>query len=151
MKNKSKGGPRSGAGRKPSVDPKQQISLFVETSIINSYGGKHGLRSVLYSVLETANPKTLRNECFDPKLLNKELIDSMQYLTPASEIEVKPNKVKALTKITNALKPQEQPRTNYSINTAPKTLEELKSHCPKELTGLDRAAWISTERQKYGI
>jgi len=35
--------------------------------------------------------------------------------------------------------------------TKPKNLEELKGLCPKELSGFDRSAWISTERQKYGI
>jgi hypothetical protein len=33
----------------------------------------------------------------------------------------------------------------------PKNLDELKSQCPKELAGFERSAWISTERQKYGI
>lgn len=33
----------------------------------------------------------------------------------------------------------------------PKNLEELKELCPAELKGLDRSAWISEHRQKYGI
>jgi len=33
----------------------------------------------------------------------------------------------------------------------PRNLDELKKLCPPELTGFDRSAWISTERQKYGI
>lgn len=33
----------------------------------------------------------------------------------------------------------------------PKTLEELKLLCPKELTGFDRSQWIATERQKYKL
>ncbi len=31
------------------------------------------------------------------------------------------------------------------------TLDGIKEKCPKELTGLDRSAWISSERIKYGI
>jgi hypothetical protein len=37
------------------------------------------------------------------------------------------------------------------VSTHPRNLEELKKLCPPELTGLDRSAWISTERQKYGV
>lgn len=33
----------------------------------------------------------------------------------------------------------------------PKNLEELKSMCPKELTGFERSEWIATERQRYGV
>lgn len=33
----------------------------------------------------------------------------------------------------------------------PKTLDELKALCPKELTGFDRSTWISQKRQEYGI
>jgi hypothetical protein len=55
------------------------------------------------------------------------------------------------TKPMNALKTHEQSETNYSIDMPPKTLDELKSRCPAELTGLDRSEWIRTERQKYGI
>lgn len=36
------------------------------------------------------------------------------------------------------------------INT-PKTLDQLKAICPKELTGLDRSEWIAKERVKYNI
>jgi len=31
------------------------------------------------------------------------------------------------------------------------SLEEIKSRCPAELTGLDRSAWISQKRQELGI
>lgn len=37
------------------------------------------------------------------------------------------------------------------LNGTPKTLDQLKALCPKELTGFDRSDWIRTERQKYGI
>lgn len=59
--------------------------------------------------------------------------------------------VRDLTKPTGVLKPQEQPKTNYSISTIPKTLDELKRLCPEELKGFERSTWIATERQKYGI
>lgn len=39
----------------------------------------------------------------------------------------------------------------YDSPKIPKTLDDVKSMCPKELTGFDRSSWISTERQKYGI
>lgn len=31
------------------------------------------------------------------------------------------------------------------------TLDVIRESCPKELTGLDRSAWISAERIKYGV
>lgn len=31
------------------------------------------------------------------------------------------------------------------------TLSELKAMCPPELTGIDRSAWISEQRQKYNL
>lgn len=72
-------------------------------------------------------------------------------LTPAAKKEVKNIKIKDLPKTEGVLKPQEQPKTNFSINAKPKTLDELKTLCPANLTGLDRSEWIRTERQKYGI
>lgn len=33
----------------------------------------------------------------------------------------------------------------------PKTLDELKKICPSNLTGIDRSAWISEHRVKYGL
>lgn len=42
--------------------------------------------------------------------------------------------------------------TNIKIAAnPPKSLDELKALCPKELTGFDKSNWIRTERQKYGI
>ena len=31
------------------------------------------------------------------------------------------------------------------------TLDVIRDRCPKELTGLDRSAWVREERQKYGV
>lgn len=59
--------------------------------------------------------------------------------------------VQDLTKPTHILKPKEQPKTNYAIDTRPKNLDQLKALCPPELTGFDRSNWIAKERQKYGI
>lgn len=33
----------------------------------------------------------------------------------------------------------------------PQTLQELKYQCPPELTGIDRSAWISEQRQKFNL
>lgn len=33
----------------------------------------------------------------------------------------------------------------------PKTLQELKDLCPKELTGLERSQWIANKRQEYRL
>lgn len=58
--------------------------------------------------------------------------------------------IKDLTKVETAeIKPPAT--TNTTIDTLPKTLEEIKTLCPKELTGLERGKWIGQERLKYGI
>jgi hypothetical protein len=59
MKEKKKGGRRSGAGRKPSADPKLPVTIFVETSIINSFGGKEGVQFVCYAALGSGNNSIL--------------------------------------------------------------------------------------------
>ena len=70
---------------------------------------------------------------------------------PPSKREIVEQVVNDFTKSTNEVKPKEQPKSNFTINTRPKTLDELKAMCPPELTGLDKSGWVATERQKYGI
>jgi len=42
--------------------------------------------------------------------------------------------------------------TNIKIaGSSPKTLDELKALCPKDLKGFERSEWIAKERQKYNI
>lgn len=165
MKEKKKGGERKGAGRKPAADPKQPVTIFVETSIIESHGGKEGVQFICYGAIY--GPVFSAPEFPDPapSYVKKKFPPSdrrvKQKGVPLPDDHVKFSKVKPvkpdgtviadLTQPTPALKPQEQPKTNFSINTAPKTLDELKSLCPAELTGFDRSAWIAKERQKYGI
>lgn len=72
-------------------------------------------------------------------------------LNKVSAIKSDGTVIKDVTKPTNVIKPHEQPKTNYTIDTRPKTLDQLKALCPAELTGFDRSAWIANERQKYGI
>lgn len=139
MKEKQKGGQRSGAGRKPSSDPKQPITIFVNASVVNSFGGKEGVQLFCYAALDSAKPIYVSG----PVFTGIKLPDP-----PPSYVK---KEVKDLTKPTCALKAQEQPKTNFSIDTRPKTLDELKSRCPAELKGIDRSLWISEERQKYGI
>lgn len=43
------GGKRKGAGRKPAKDPKQLVSNYIETSIINALGGLENTKQILYS------------------------------------------------------------------------------------------------------
>ena len=70
---------------------------------------------------------------------------------PPSKREIVEQVVRDFTKPTNEIKPKEQPKSNFTIDTRPKNLEELKSMCPPELTGLDKSAWVATKRQEYGI
>jgi hypothetical protein len=58
-KKQTHGGPRKGSGRKPVVDPKLMVALYVETSIINAMGGIEALREACYDFLKSGrNQKT---------------------------------------------------------------------------------------------
>lgn len=46
---------------------------------------------------------------------------------------------------------QQPAKSNFTIDTLPKSLDDIKKLCPSELTGFDRSTWIGNERQKYGI
>ena len=50
MKEK-RGGKRKGSGRKASDDPKQAVTIYVATSVIDSYGGKEEIRMKLLDSL----------------------------------------------------------------------------------------------------
>jgi hypothetical protein len=154
MKEKSKGGKRSGAGRKPSTDPKQLVTMFVETSIINALGGKEGVRGFLYGCLEPPDPE------------KKILSPDQEIKQKAPKAEKRPI-VTDLTKPTNVLQPQEQPKTNYSVNTKAHQKEAapvdvlrnadiqdkiwaIKSEkCPKERdTTLGKKSWELEQKKR---
>ena len=85
-------------------------------------------------------------------------VETKQYLLSgaiphisSSKREVVEQVVKDFTKPTNQIKPQEQPKSNFTIDTRPKTLDQLKALCPPELKGFDRSEWIGKKRQEYGI
>lgn len=166
MKEKPKGGLRKGAGRKPSLDPKQPVTIFVETSKINYYGGKEGVQLFCYNALDAdkeisfAPPKDVYDS---PGLDNSKFKDEPVFKKkfPPSDAIIKAKGVKAsskdgvvvsdLTKPTGVLKPQEQPKTNLSVNAKPKTLDELKALCPYPEKSSERSDWIRAERPKYGV
>jgi hypothetical protein len=135
---KVKGGKRAGSGRKPSGRQKEAITVYTDTS---KFGSKEKTRLAIYGFLDSVQ------------------IPDPEKKFPLSDREIKQKTVKEekrpivtdLTKPTGVLKPQEQPKTNFTVDTRPKTLDELKSRCPADLKGIDRSIWISTERQKYGI
>ena len=60
-------------------------------------------------------------------------------------------KVTDLTKPNKEVKSKGTATTNYSVDTLPKTLNDLKDLCPKELTGFEKSNWISENRVKYGL
>lgn len=61
-----------------------------------------------------------------------------------------PVTIQDLTK-PSVIEPKSSPQTNYSIDTHPKNLKELKALCPASLRGLDRSAWISENRKKFSV
>lgn len=54
MKKSTHGGKRKRSGRKPAPDPKQQVTFYVETSIIKANGGMEKAKSKCYEFLKQA-------------------------------------------------------------------------------------------------
>lgn len=150
-KNKKKGGKRAGAGRKPSGRQKEAVTVYTDVS---RFGGKVGARMAIYELLDgvflkTGETRFLLLDLPDPEKKFPPSDDEIKRRAPKEE---KHPISKDFTKPTNVLKPKEQPKTNFSINTKPKNLDELKALCPAHITDkYERANWVSTERQKYGI
>lgn len=57
MKKPTHGGKRKRSGRKPASDPKQQVTLYVETSIIKANGGLEKSKSECYLFLKKQGRK----------------------------------------------------------------------------------------------
>lgn len=164
-KKKKKGGQRAGAGRKPSGRQKEAVTVYTDVS---RFGGKEGARMAIYEFLNGQISPTGKSS-FVPlewpkeshektkKSIISDLVDPEKKFSPSDrQIKQKaPKEIKRpvvhLNKPMASLEPQEQTKINYSTDSRPKTLDELKKLCPAELEGLDRSKWIATERQKYGI
>ena len=56
---KNHGGARQGAGRKPVADPKQGITIYVESSIIDANNGIDECKSEMYSLLKERGEKKI--------------------------------------------------------------------------------------------
>lgn len=56
-KEKTHGGARKGAGRKPAADPKVGITLYLEKSIVESLGGVEAIRSDCYFYLKSKSER----------------------------------------------------------------------------------------------
>lgn len=146
MKEKQKGGKRKGAGRRPSETRKDPVTVYTDVS---KFGGKAGARMAIYEFLNGKITNTERKSFIS--LDEKVFTPSDREIKQKATKEKKRPLVTDLTKSAGVLNPQEPPKTNYSIDPAPKTLDELKKLCPAELTGFDKSNWVATERQKYGI
>lgn len=152
MREKSKGGTREGAGRKPTTDPKQPVTIFVKTSVINAYGGKEGVQTFCYNAIEFGEAITSHaQEEINPPGPKKKFPSSDREIKQKAPKEEKRPIVADLTRPTGVLELHQQPKTNFSINTKPKTLDELKALCPHPEKSDERSNWVRIERQKYGI
>jgi hypothetical protein len=56
------GGARQRAGRKPAVDPKQTVTIYVEQSIIDANNGIDECKSEMYLFLKERGQKSLRKK-----------------------------------------------------------------------------------------
>ena len=130
-KKKVKGGKRVGAGRKPSDRKKEAVTVYTDTS---RFGGKAGARKAIYGFLDG-----------DP------LPDGYVKIKKVGAVKSDGTVMKDVTKPTTDLKPQEQPRTNYSANALidaqiAELEKELKSPPKNPLIG--ERAWIKIREQK---
>lgn len=168
MKEKLKGGVRKGAGRKPSADPKQPITIFVETSKINRFGGKEGIQLFCYSAIEAEShdpekksPSVglkFQKPIKGPKsLLPERLNETASFHKSAKNMAYNAPKLPADTIDEMAfvpgsdLPPALKTEASFVKEVKPKNLDELKALCPFPEKTEERSNWIRTERQKYGI
>jgi hypothetical protein len=59
-KEKTHGGVRKGAGRRPAADPKVGVTLYIESSIVEILGGIEDIRTDCYSFLKAKAEKVRR-------------------------------------------------------------------------------------------
>jgi hypothetical protein len=146
MKPKSnKGGKRIGAGRKPGKTYKEPITVYANDKVLTKFGGKEGVRVALYTYME--GTITSASNKFIPMELPAEIAP-----------KTKSTSIKALTKPTNDLKPHEQAKSNYSINTEQgdelTILEQIKAikaeKCPelRAKTPLGKKSWELDQKKR---
>jgi len=102
---KKKGGARNNAGRKPSVDPKKPITIYLSESSIVEQGGQDKVRDKFYNFAANgfaSNPISERS----PEMPSKKTTKAKDYPT---------NVVKSIT--------DKPASTNININTYPNRME----------------------------
>lgn len=96
---KQVGGKRKGAGRKPVLSKKKQISLYVEGNKILRFGGDEKMKTHLYGVIDTFGESAIvyatpTPESFDGKKMDKITNDELaQWAEPKSTITGLPPKL----------------------------------------------------------
>lgn len=73
--NMAHGGKRKGAGRKPSLDKKQIVVLYIKTSKIENTGGYSSLREYLYNCVD--HGKMIHKKEIYEKMKRKNFGESM--------------------------------------------------------------------------
>lgn len=108
-KEKQKGGKRPGAGRRPSEIRKEPVTIYTDVS---RFGGKEGTRMAIYEFLAEGieNISKTGGVPLPADYVNFKKIGAVK-----SDGTI----IKDITKPTNVLKPKEQPKTNFTINTLP--------------------------------
>jgi len=78
-------------------------------------------------------------------------VESKQYLIAVGIESPKPENKKELKKTKKVTPAAPKVETSGDVTYKPKNLAELKDLCPKNLEGVERSAWISENRLKYGV
>jgi hypothetical protein len=68
MEQKKLGGKRKGAGRKPVLSKKKQVSLYVEGSKILKFGSEEKMKELIYQFVDNYNPVNVVNLTTNAKL-----------------------------------------------------------------------------------
>lgn len=103
-------------------------------------------------MLENKREKKFCNSTCRSSYWQKEKVKMKATKKPVKESIVEKNAIKEMNNdlIERLSLTMFEPIHNL-VATEPKTLEELKSACPKNLTGFEKSAWISENRLKFNI
>lgn len=122
--------------------PKNFLSGFLSGK--KNLGAKNKLRVLNWSMVED-KPTPLEVDNYLKKLANERLGSIVfQQPTPTSFHTEKIDNIKH-----DEVGQWEEPKN--TVNTIPKTYQELKDMCPKELVGIYRSIWIKENRVKYNL
>lgn len=96
---------------------------------------------------KTTLQKAVKGERELPKKWALKLLEAF----PIKKVEAKINNTNQVANTVEPEKPMGSEKSNFVVDTNPKTLDQLKALCPPELKGFDRSEWIRENRLKFNV